>query len=295
MEGLYQIARILKSENVVVAHCQDAFSCILVCYVKKIFKYNVRIIWHERGIHYKSYTTMAQKYSSMIDTIVCNSYYERTLLMMNQCNPEKIKVIYNAIEKQISAKGRNEIRREIHIDPNDFVIGSVGRQTWDKGFCTLISAAAKAKKEIPNLKVLLVGDGNERANLEQLSCKLGIHDSVVFVGFRRDIPNMLTAMDIFAIPSWYEAFGNVTVEAMLAKRLVLASRVGGIPEVVQDGVNGYLLPSADPDRWSDAIVKVFLQRNGAAPIIEQAYKDACDRYNFEKYYNLITEVYFGEN
>lgn len=295
LSAVFSIANIIRKEKIDVVHCQDAMSCILCCYAKKYFKCNVRIIWHERGIHYKSYTTMSKKYSRMIDTIICNSYYERTLLMMNQCDPEKIKVIYNAIEKQIPTKERSEIRKELGITAENFVVGTVGRQTWDKGFNTLISAVAVAKKKIPNLRLLLVGDGVKRKELETLAEKLGISDSVIFTGFRRDIPNMLAAMDVFAIPSWYEAFGNVTVEAMLAKRPVLASRVGGIPEVVQNGKNGFLIPSADIDEWTKAICTIYNEKRELSLIVEQAYKDACDRYNFDKYYKLITEVYLGEN
>lgn len=294
LNAVSTIAKNIKKEGIDIVHCQDAMSCILCCYAKKFFGSNAKIIWHERGIHYKSYTTMSQKYSPLIDVIVCNSYYERTLLMMNQCKPEKLRVIYNAIEKQIPTKERCDIREELNLSNQDFVIGSVGRQTWDKGFNTLIQAVFEARKEIPNLKLLLVGDGPKRKELEELAKKLGISDCVIFTGFRRDIPNMLSAMDVFAIPSWYEAFGNVTVEAMLAKRPVIASRVGGIPEVVQDGRNGFLVPSADVDEWARTICNIYANRAELNPLVEQAYKDACERYNFEKYYKLITDVYFGE-
>ena len=294
INAIISMAKIVKREQIDILHCQDAMSCVICCYAKKYFECRVRIIWHERGIHYGSYTKMAQKYSAMIDVIICNSYYERTLLMMNHCDPSKLRVIYNAIEKQTPTKSRKEIQCEIGICGDDFVIGSVGRQTWDKGFNTLISAAALAKKQIPNLKVLLVGDGNERKKLEQLARQLGIDDSVIFTGFRRDIPNMLTAMDVFVIPSWYEAFGNVTVEAMLARRPVIASRVGGIPEVIQDGVNGWLVPSADEEKLADTIIDIYKNRDDLHEIVEKAYTDACERYNFDKYYKLITDVYFGD-
>ena len=230
----------------------------------------------------------------MIDKIICNSYYERTLLMMNQCPPEKLVVIYNAIEQQIPSKKIPEIRKEMGIREEDFVIGSVGRQTWDKGFNTLISAVAIAKKYIPGLKLLLIGDGPKHQELVSQAEQLNIGNSVMLPGFRRDIPEMLAAMDVFSIPSWYEAFGNVTVEAMLAKRPVIASRVGGIQEVVQDGINGWLVPAADAEALAEKIIFIYKHREQSREIIEHAYTDACDRYNFEKYYRLICDVYFGE-
>lgn len=294
VNALLTLAKIVKKENIDILHCQDAMSCVLCCYAKKYLGMKTRLIWHERGIHYKSYITMSKKYSCFVDVIICNSYYERTLLMMNQCDPSKIRVIYNAIEEQIPTKTVPEIRQELALSMDDYVIGSVGRHTWDKGFNTLISAVALAKKSIPNLKLLLVGNGPNHEELIELTYKYNIQDCVVFTGFRRDIPNMLAAMDVFSIPSWFEAFGNVTVEAMLARRPVIASRVGGIPEVIQNGINGWLVPSADIDALVEAIVNVYNNKVKNEIIVEQAYKDACERYNFEKYYNLICDVYFGE-
>lgn len=288
------ISKIIKGEGIDILHCQDAMSCILCCYAKKYLGIKARIIWHERGIHYGSYTTMSKRYSPLIDVIVCNSYYERALLMMNKCDPSKLRVIYNAIEKQIPTKSIMEIRKELGFSIEDYIIGSVGRHTWDKGFNTLITAVAVAQETVPNLKLLLVGDGEKHEDLIELAKKLKIQDRVVFTGFRRDIPNMLAAMDVFSIPSWYEAFGNVTVEAMLAKRPVIASRVGGIQEVVQDGINGWLVPSADVEKLAKAIEDVYNMKDINKMIIEQAYKDACERYSFEKYYRLICDVYFGD-
>lgn len=291
IKAIISIFNIVKREKIDILHCQDATSCVFCCYAKKYLNMKARIIWHERGIHYKSYTTMSKRYISTIDTIVCNSYYERTLLIMNRCPPEKTTVIYNAIEKQIPTRARYDIRKELGINQNDFVIGTVGRQTWDKGFSTLLTAAAYSKKHIQNLKILLVGDGVERKNLEQLAQKLGIADSVMFTGLRRDIPNMLFAMDIFAIPSWFEAFGNVTVEAMYAKIPVLASRVGGIQEVIQDGINGLLIPAAEPDVWAEKIIYAYDHYDEMKKLSRTAYDDACARYNFDVYYEKIMDVY----
>lgn len=284
---------IFKKEQIDVVHCQDAASCVLCCYTRKYLKSSVRIIWHERGIHYKSYTTMSTKYSSYIDKIICNSYFERSLLTINHCPLEKMVVIYNCIEQQKPSKEKEQIRSEIGIKNTDFVLGGLGRVAWDKGFSNLIEAAAECKKDIPNLKVLIVGDGAEMDNCKRTAEKVGMADRVVFTGMRRDIADMLSAMDVFAIPSLWEAFGNTTVEAMLAKRPVLASRVGGIQEVVQDGINGFLLPAGEKKPWAEKIKYVHDHYGDLEPMVEQAYQDACERYNFDVYYEKIMDVYKG--
>ncbi len=291
LRGILQLAGIIKKEGVGIAHCQDAFSCLLLCWAKKLFHLPVRLIWHERGIGFKSYTAMAKR-SKMIDVIICNSYYERTLLIMNRCEISKMKVVYNAIEKQVPTRAREAVRSELNIQPEDFVLGCIGRLSWEKGVEFLLRAAAGSVEAIPGLKVLIVGDGEERGGLERLAEACGIQDRVIFTGFRRDIPDLLSAMDVYAIPSLYESFGNVTVEAMYSRVPVLASRAGGIPEVIQDGINGFLLPSAEPDQWRDRLIEVYQHRDQMAPMLERAYRDACDRYNFDRYYDLITGIYF---
>lgn len=291
INAIRTIAKYANKEKIDILHCQDATACILCCYAKKLLHIKSYIIWHERGIHYNSYPIMVKKYSSLIDKIICNSYYERTLLLMNKCDPKKTCVIYNFIEKQVATKPLYAIRRELKISSNEFVVGAVGRQTWDKGFNYLILATAKLLDSIPNLKLLLVGDGENHQELVALARKLNISDRVIFSGFRKDIPNMLSVMDIFVIPSLYEAFGNVTVEAMLAKKPVVGSRVGGITEVIQDGINGWLVPSADVQELVLKIKYVYSHIKEIDGIVQNAYNYACGKYNFHKYYSEICKIY----
>ncbi len=289
--AVFSVAKIVKKEHIDIVHCQDAMSCILCCYAKRYLRSNVRIIWHERGIRFKKYTIMSKKYSKYIDKIICNSNFEKTLLMMNRCDPNKLSVIYNAIEMQTSTKERSIVRRELGLKEQDFVIGSIGRLSYEKSVLTLINAASISISSIPNLKILIVGDGEYRNSLEILAKELGIAKQVVFTGFRRDIGNLLEAMDIFAITSLHESFGNVTVEAMLAKVPVLASKVGGILEVVQDKINGLLVPAGDDIEWSNAIMYAYSNMEIMKCFAEQAYKDATDRFSSERFYKEISKVY----
>jgi glycosyltransferase involved in cell wall biosynthesis len=290
LASVKKMSRIAKTEQIEVFHCQDAFSCLIVCMAKKLFKMKGRIIFHLRSISFRSYPRML-KLSTLIDMTVCNSLNERTLLLMNNFPPEKTCVIYNAIEKQKPAIDRNSVRKEFGILPNEFVIGSVGRLVTVKGVDYLIRAVAAS--EIQNIKILIVGDGKEHDSLMQLAKQLGIENRVIIAGYRKDIANMYAAMDLFALPSLYEAFGNVVVEAMYSKVPVLASYVGGVPEIITNHQNGFLAPAGDIEQWSEAITEIYNQRNNMQTIVERAYQDACDRYNFEKYYSLISKVYEG--
>lgn len=293
--AILSIARIIKRKHIEILHCQDAMSCILCCYAKKYLGCTARIIWHDRGIGFKSYITMSKKYSPLIDVIVCNSHFERTLLLMNRSDPKKIRVIYNAIEKQVPTMEKSKIRKELGMGETDYIVGMVGRISYEKNLQTMVVAVSEALGTIENLKLLIVGDGPEREKVEHLAEKLGISDKVVFTGFRRDIANMMHAMDVFVIPSLYESFGNVTVEAMYSKTPVITSRSGGIPEVIQNGVNGLTATAGNVKEWRDAIIYSANNTEHMKALAERAYLDAEDRYGFEKFYNLMTNVYFGND
>lgn len=170
--------------------------------------------------------------------------------------------------------GRNAARVRLGLAPADFVVGSVARLEPCKGIATLLRAAAEAATRAPMLQVLVVGDGSERPRLEQLADSLGIGAWVTFTGTRDDVPQLLAAMDVFAVPSRTEGLGVVAIEALAAGLPVLASRVGGLPEIVEDGKCGRLLPPDDVAAWATALARVATEPATLAPWREAASKRA---------------------
>jgi len=161
-----------------------------------------------------------------------------------------------AVERFRVAEGAREgARARLGFAPADFVVASVGRLEPGKGLATLLHAAARASARAPMLQLLLVGDGSERPMLERLATTLAIEDWVTFTGTRDDVPLLLAAADMFALPSRREGVGVAAIEALAAGLPVLASRVGGLPEIVTDGVCGRLLPPEDTTAWADALTR----------------------------------------
>jgi glycosyltransferase involved in cell wall biosynthesis len=163
-----------------------------------------------------------------------------------------------------------QVRRELGISPGATLIGTVGRLVPVKGQCHLIEAFAKVRDAHPGAELLIVGDGELREDLLKLahSLRLTVRDAwnedsrktpsgggtVHFVGLRRDVRRLLTAMDIFALPSLNEGMGRVLVEAMAMELPCVASRVSGVPDVVRDGQTGTLVPAADPEGLATALI-----------------------------------------
>lgn len=286
--GLFQLHKMIKSEDIQLIHCQDAWATLLICLLKKIWHPNLKLIWHERSIKPKSYHRMA-KFANLIDIVICNSYYEKTLLLFNGYPLEKMTVVYNAIETPKYSSSREKIRQEFNYSSTDYVVGSLGRLTKDKGVEYLIRGAYLAN--IPNLKLLIVGDGPERRNLEDLVTELNLQDRVTFTGFRRDTADLYRAMDLFTVPSLYEAFGNITVEAMLSRTPVLASHTGGITEVVRDGENGFFAFPGEPENWAEKLQYIYTHQELIGTLVEKAYVEASSKYSFERLFRELSQVY----
>ena len=144
----------------------------------------------------------------------------------------------------------------------------MGRLVEEKGHRFLLRAFAALREKCPRNRLLLAGSGNQMGQLQKLARELGVRDKINFLGERRDIPRVLAALDIFVLPSLTEALPISLLEAMAAGRPTIASRVGGIPEIVREGVNGLLVPPADPPGLADAIEALIGDRGRARRIGE---------------------------
>ncbi len=145
----------------------------------------------------------------------------------------------------------------LDIPPDAVVIGSVGWLTTVKGPRYLIEAVATLKPTHPRLHLVLVGSGDLRDELGALARTLGIGKSVTFAGQRQDVPDCLAAMDVFVLPSLNEGMGRALVEAMAAGRPVVATRVGGIPAIIEDRATGLLVPPQDSDALAGALAELL--------------------------------------
>jgi sugar transferase (PEP-CTERM/EpsH1 system associated) len=172
-------------------------------------------------------------------------------------SPEHVVTVYNGVDvERFSVAGGQaaaQARRVIGIPVEAPLVGSVGRLHSQKGFSDLLTALAQVRRRIPSVRLFLAGDGELWADLEAQSRSLGLSEAVTFAGVRTDVPEILAALDVFVLPSLWEGMPNAVLEAMAAGLPVVATAVGGTPEVVVDGVTGLLVPPRDPDALARAI------------------------------------------
>jgi glycosyltransferase involved in cell wall biosynthesis len=156
-----------------------------------------------------------------------------------------------------SASRRREARERLGLPRDAAVVGTVARLAPPKDLESLLHGFAAVAAERPAARLVLIGDGPRRAEAEAMVRALGATDRVVFAGPRRDVPELLPAFDVMVLPSHHEGLPRTIVEAMATGIPVVASGVGGIPEVVVDGTTGLLVPPGDPAALASAVERVL--------------------------------------
>ena len=190
----------------------------------------------------------------------------KTLLTEGRGVPlERVVRIYNGIEADQYHPHMKEtdLRNQWSIPSEAPLIGAIGRMVWQKGFEYLIKAAPEVLQVSPEAKFLLVGEGPLRTHLEQLVQELNLQDKVIFPGFRANIKNFLSIIDIMVVPSLLEGFPMITLEAMAMTKPIVASRIPGIVEQISHGTEGILVPPRNPKALVTAVL-TLLQNKGLA-------------------------------
>lgn len=205
---------------------------------------------------------------------------------------ERIDVVYNAVDwaQLKSTASREEIRAEFGVPTDVPLAGIIARLTEQKAHTHLFQAMA-ATPGLESLHLLVIGDGHLRSQLEQQVINLKLQERVRFLGARRDLGNILSAIDIFAMPSLWEGLPLSMVLAMGAGLPVVATRVAGIPEVVHDGETGLLIPPADPAALGSALAKLVHQPELRARIGAAARAFATPRFGVDGYVRALTSLY----
>jgi glycosyltransferase involved in cell wall biosynthesis len=173
--------------------------------------------------------------------------------------PDKVTCIYNGVDFTVyqNIKKTGAFRRELGIGENTLLVGTLVRLIPQKGIQILIQAVSMLKKDFPDARFAVVGDGPFRSQLEAEAKAAGVSNYLLFMGFRKDIPGILSELDIFVLPTLEEAFSVALMEAMASGKPVVASEVGGLPELITTET-GILVPPGKPDELKNAMYDLMV-------------------------------------
>jgi glycosyltransferase involved in cell wall biosynthesis len=204
----------------------------------------------------------------------------------------KIEVIYNAVDwaQLATTIDRPAVRTSLDIPADAPAVGIIARLTEQKAHRVLFDAMAQAPG-LAGTHLIVVGDGELRRELEARAATLGIAGRVHFLGARRDLGNLLSAMDVFVMPSYWEGLPLSMVLAMGAGLPVVATRVAGIPEVVHDGSTGLLVAPGDSNALGDALARLVASASMRASLGAAARAYVLPRFGTSGYVEAVSSVY----
>ncbi len=215
--------------------------------------------------------------------IVVSEGVKRFLIKTSGVSEEKIRKIYYGINPEDTKvdKGK-DIREELGINNDAPLIGCIGRLVEQKGHKYLIRAAGKVIEEFPEAKFLVAGKGKLEKNLKKLARKINLNSNIIFTGFRTDIYSIIDQLDLIVMPSLWEGFGLIFLEAMALGKPIIATDVGGIPEVVKDKETGILISARDPEALAEAIIHLLKNDSLAARMGERGKLTIRERFPLSK-------------
>ncbi len=194
----------------------------------------------------------------LVDRILAVSLDLRSQLI-KRFDPEKVICVHNAIDvEQIRLTGcATGLRKELKLSGQEFLIGTMGRLVPVKGLESFLKAAQIIHRQRSNVKFIIAGDGPSKGLLQARAIEYGIDKDVLFLGHRNDSHEMLGLLDLFVLPSLSEGIPMVLLEALALARPVVASRVGGIPEVIEHGISGLLVTPGREDELAQSCVALM--------------------------------------
>jgi glycosyltransferase involved in cell wall biosynthesis len=279
VRALPRIAVILKREraaiiNAYLTKCGLLFAVVNLLYRRRLFCTLLNAATHEglSATRRRVYPVLYWLLQQLSEGVIVNSEQnKRHLVAAAGMDPRKVRVIYSGIDIDAFAS-----QQQPRAPGDRFVIGAVGRLSPEKGHVFLVRALAHLGQL--DCMCLIVGDGPLRTELERVAVQEGVAQRIRFLGFQEHVAQVMSQMDVVVMPSLDETFGISIVEAFSLKKMVIASDVGGIPELVCHGDTGMLVPARDSVALAGAINYAFEHRSECERMGRNAYECAVNRF-----------------
>lgn len=291
-----RLLQLCRSERVAIWHGHDYKSNALGLLVRRFWP--MRLVTTVHGwVHFTARTPLYYA----VDRL-CLPYYDRVICvsddLVERClaagvSAERCLLVENAIDtaeysRRVTVE---EAKRRLGLRPERPTIGAVGRLSTEKGFDLLIRAADRLLRAGHDIEVLIAGEGGHKPQLQALISELGRADRVHLLGYRSDTIELYEAMDVFALSSLREGLPNVMLEAMALEVPVVATRVAGVPRLIQSGENGMLVASANLDELTDALAALLKDTPLRNKLAFAGRRTIEERYSFEARMHKIRAVY----
>ncbi len=233
--------------------------------------------------------------NSAADCIIVPSWRILQLLTDQGVDPDKVKVVHYALspEKWRAAEQTNCASLRAELGMTGLTFGNFSRMHIEKGHTYLLKAIAKARLQVPDLRVFLVGDGPIRQDIEEEIVGLSLQDNVRLLGWRSDALRIMAAVDVVLHPTLQEAFSQTMIEALYLSKPLVITDVSGAVDVIENGVNGIMIPVRDPDALADAMLRLARDPSLRRRLGEAGRRYVEENLSIEKIVPKLEQIYCG--
>jgi glycosyltransferase involved in cell wall biosynthesis len=290
------IARAVRDHRIDIIHSHDYKSDILAWTVSRLTPIPILSTvhgWIRNSMKAKVYVKSAQRMLSSFDRVVAVSEETRAAVLACGVPETNVVVIHNAIVTKNYCPTDHEpgyLRRLFGLPEGAKVVGSIGRLSPEKGQRDLLTAAVEVIRARSDVWFVLVGDGPDRQLLEEQATQAGIANRVKFTGHLTDVRPVYRDLDIMALTSHTEGFPNVVLESLCMQTPVLATDVGGVREIIEEGVTGTLLPAKAPDRIRDGLLTMLESPDRARTLAMNGHRLVHEQFTFARRVALEEEL-----
>lgn len=294
----FRVARLIRQHEVELLHCHDELSWFYGAVGARLAHRGTQVVMtmHGRRRNISRRHLLEQRFlAALTSSIVCVSKFLCDQIHSELMpDPRRVTTIKNGISLPVtfpSHHERQQARASLGIPPEAFVIGSVGELSPVKNLDLTLDAAAIAVGKRPDLRVVFVGDGAERQALAERVAELGLQENVLFAGWRRDIQNLLPALDIYVCSSHYEGISLSVLEAMARGRAIAATAVGGNPELIEHRRTGILVAAGNPLELADAILGLAANPHEREQLGREAQRKVSSAHGIDRMVQSYAALY----
>lgn len=299
ISSILKLKKIMQSYKPDIVHMHTSRAHLLGTLALLLIRHKpIQLVTRRMDYPIKQAAVMRFFYTCM-DRVIAISPGVKTALMQSGLPEEKIELIYSGVdlEKFNNPPDRISVRKKYALPYNPPIIAIVATMPERKGHIYLLNAMPDILKEFPQTILLVVGDGRRRPQLEELSNQLNLGSNVNFMGWVKNTAELYYGLDLLVMPSLAEGLGVSILEGLAAGLPVVGTKVGGIPDVIQDGKTGYLIPPKDSRAISDMVIKVLrdlphaqdIGKAGRALVEEKFSALSMSKGNEALYIRLLTE------
>jgi glycosyltransferase involved in cell wall biosynthesis len=300
VRAMYRLLRLLRERNPRILHLHLPYTGILGRVIGRLAGVEA-IVYTEHNVmeKYRPLTRWLNQFTYPMNAkiIAVSGEVDRSITRHLIARSTDHTIIRNGIalnhRDQISDPP-DEIKRSLGIPAGHQVVGNVAHIRPEKGHEYLLRTAALVLARRPAVSFVIVGrekEGGEIQRLEELAGTLGIRNNVIFTGFRQDVPRLVSIFDVFVLSSLFEGLPLALLEAMVMGKPAVATSVGGIPEVIQDGVNGFLVPPGNPEALAEKTIRLLEDEALRKDISRRAALTVRDGFDIGSMVKKVEQVY----